>query len=127
MFAQAQQSNTAHHVSVEEETMNNSMSDHDLAHEGTRPKRFGPSSSPGRQVADDLMPTSEALTRLGADRTSRDLSSEVRILFAGAFVMFPLPHPSTLADLAEKLRGLERFGAPHRIDLLLGGRRPAAE
>jgi hypothetical protein len=40
---------------------------------------------------------------------------------------FPMPRNSTLADLAEKLRSLERHGEPRHIELLLSQGRRAAQ
>lgn len=52
----------------------------------------------------------------------RHLMTEVRILFEGTFMTFPLPWNATFADLAERVFALEAHGEPDRIDLLI--RRP---
>jgi hypothetical protein len=61
------------------------------------------------------------------DRARWALAGEVRVLFEGAFMTFPMPRNSTLADLAEKLRSLERHGEPRHIELLLSQGRRAAQ
>ena len=55
----------------------------------------------------------------GSERAPSDLSTEVRILFEGAFATFPLPCNATFADLAERVFKLDAYGEPRRIELLV--------
>ena len=78
-----------------------------------------PRSVPNRKAAGNLLGHSKMAVGFSVDRANRDLQSQVRILFAGAFVTLSLSSCSTLAELAEQVQRLERHGEPRRIDLLL--------